>query len=253
MKTHRLLFVAILMTTAAIVSSAEGINLAWDECAGAGGPSNRSFACNTNIGIHVMVASFEPPAGITKLVGGSAVVHLGTALRPLPSWWQFGSGGCREGALRLDFDFLGTQGCVDTWSGAATGSLSYEAGFGGRPERARITLSWGIPEALAGLVEAGTEYYAFRLIVNNSKSVGSGSCAGCLDPACIGFTALWLYQPAGLGDHLICTPLTSNLMTWQGGPAGFCPPADGPPPFPPECGATPLVRRSWGMIKGLYR
>ena len=252
MRIHRIVFAAILMTAAAGVSSADGINLAWNECLGAGGLTNRSFACNTNIGINAMVASFDPPAGISKLLGGSAVLHLMSASPTLPSWWQLGAGGCREGALRLDLNAPAPLGCADYWSGAAVGSINYEPGFDGHPYRARITLSWGIPEALAGPVDADAEYYAFQVIVTNRYSVGSGSCAGCLDPACIGFTSLWLYQPAGLGDYALCMPLIGTLVTWQGG-AGYCPPADGPSPFPPECGATPVIRRSWGLIKTLYR
>jgi len=37
--------------------AAQGMNLAWDHCMGDGGVQNQNFACNTNIGAHVMHGS----------------------------------------------------------------------------------------------------------------------------------------------------------------------------------------------------
>jgi hypothetical protein len=246
---------AVLMVLAATKASGGGINLAWNDCYGAGGTVNKNFACNTNSGTNILVASFEPPDGITKLVGSSAVIDIQTASTPLPSWWQLSASGCRAGSLRLDFNPPASQSCADYWSAAATGSLAYLPGFGGHPDRARITISFGIPEARAGPVLIGWEYYAFRLILDNSKSSGAGACSGCLDPACITLTSVWLYQPEGLGDHAICVPLASNQATWRGGAIGGygCPGTDGPPPPPSDCLATPTINRTWGQLKGLYR
>ena len=246
-----LVAVVLLVTCGAASASAAGLNLAWSECLGAGGLPNRSFACNTNAGSSILVASFDPPSGITRLIGGSATIDLATPI-PLPPWWQLGPGGCREGALHLDFAPAPGQGCVDYWSASATGSYSYQAGFG-QPRVARIRLSWGIPEALGGAVYPGTEYYAFRLVINNSKTVGSDFCSDCLLPACMVLRSVWLYQPPGLGDHLICEPLISHAAFFQGGNVPGCSGADYQPPPPPDCAATPVIRRTWGLIKGLYR
>ena len=239
-----------LLLTAASSTFAQGINLYWNDCS-QGGLTNRNFACNSNSGSNAMVASFDPPNGITKLVGSSALIELQTASTPLPSWWQLSASGCRAGSLRLDLSAPASGFCFDYWSSAAMGSFAYLAGADANPSRARITVSFGIPEAMAGAVETGTEYYAFRLIMDNSNSVGPGACTGCLAPACIVLTAMWLYQPAGLANYRICNPHTSNYVTWQGGAIGGigCPPVDQPWP----CDATPALRRSWGLVKGLYR
>ena len=230
-----------------IVPSAngDGMNLAWNDCS-LNGTMNRNFTCHTNFGVHAMVVSFDPPPGITKLVGCSATLELETS-NPLPAWWELYPGGCREGSIRLELAAPTTLNCVDYWGAAATGTFAYTVTGS---NRASITLSFGIPEAMAGAVETGTEYYAFQLILNNRNTVGPGSCAGCLDPACVHLTGLWLYQPAGMGDHLLCNSLTSNYVTWQGGSPIPCPPVDGPPG---DCGVIPTARRSWGLIKGLYR
>ena len=227
-----------------------GINLSWNNCASDGGTSNQSFACHTNVGQNVLVASFDPPPGITKLVGSSAVIDLMIEASPLPAWWQLAAGGCREGGLQLDLNPVGTLNCIDYWSGAAGGSLSYLE-VGGSPARARINLSCEIPEALSGPVEAGNEYYDFRLRLLHTKTVGTGACGGCSETVCLALTTVWLYQPSGMGDHALCNPAVNSWVTWQGPSSFGCPPADLPPP--PECSATTTVRRTWGMIKGLYR
>lgn len=138
------LFCCLLIALVASAAYAEGINLSWNDCGFSGG-ENRNFACNSNFGENVMVASFDPPSGITKLVGSSATLELQTTSTPLPSWWQLASGGCREGALRLELAAPASPNCVDYWSSAATGSFSYVGG--GAANRARITVSFGIPEA----------------------------------------------------------------------------------------------------------
>lgn len=236
------------------IGASEGINLAWDEC-GASGTSNRSFACDTNLGANTLVASFDPPAGVMKLVGCSAVIDLGVKVAEPSPWWQFDAGGCRADALELVLTAPTTFTCADYWSGAATGSLVYLPSFGGNPVRSRFLVSFGIPEALAGPVEAGTEYYAFRLVLANSGAMGPEACAGCSAPACLVLSSLWLYQPSGVGDHALCAPRDYLMVSWQGGAVGGlgCPPADGPPWWPDDCLATPTRGATWGLVKSLYR
>lgn len=43
--------------------------LAWDNCVAGGGTQLRTFACNTNVGDHTLVASVIAPAGITSWDG----------------------------------------------------------------------------------------------------------------------------------------------------------------------------------------
>ena len=253
--TRRIACATVLMlATVVSAASGSGIDLGWNECFGAGGTTNKNFACNTNSGSSTMVASFDPPDGMGLVVGGSAAIDLISASSALPSWWQLGDGGCRQGALRVEFGTT-TQGCPDAWAGSATGSYSYSPGFDGRPSLARIEVSWSVPEALAVQLAPGWEYVAFRLVLDNVNTLG-GACPGCEVPMCIGLTAICLHGPGGAGTYPMYNPLINNLITWQGGAIpGGCPGTDGPPPpFPPYgCLATPVMNRSWGQIKTLYR
>jgi hypothetical protein len=248
--TSRIMLAAVILGTActATIASAGGVNIAWNDCAGAGGTWNRSFACNTNAGSSVLVCSFDPPEGIAKLTGGSAWIYF--AGNTMPDWWRFDSGACRVGALSISFD---PSTCLGPWAGAAVGSFSYEVGLAGHPNVARLAVSWGVPEGAAGPVEPGWEYTAFQIIIDHGR--GFGTCVGCLDPMCIGFDGLWLYQPAGMSNYFVCNPLYTDLATWQGGAVGSgCPGTDQSPlPLPSLCSATPVPRRSWGQLKSLYR
>lgn len=241
-----------LAVAAPAVASPAGINLFWNDCSiGPTAATNRTFACDTNAGAHVMVASFDPPAGITRLVGSSAVIDLRSTAQELPSWWQLYGGGCRDGAMSVLFTPTTPPTCFDYWSGGAMGGITFAAPFGGDPQRMRIMASFGIPEPLAGAVEPGNEYYAFRLMFDTRTTIGTEACGDCLAPMCIELKAIWLYQPEGDISYSVCNPSSSNFVTWQS--ALNCPGFPHPPPPPEECAATPTVRRTWGLIKGLYR
>ncbi len=244
----RICVTILMLTTVVSAGYAAGINVAWNDCVGAGGASNKSFACNTNVGSNALVFSFDPPEGITKLTGGSAWVDLAT--NAMPDYWRLAAGACRDGVMQLSFD-PGT--CADPWAGAAVGSFIYRGSVSGHPNVARVEVSWSVPEAVAGPVSPGWEYTAFRLVIDNRLTVGA--CNGCQDPVCVGFNGLWLYQPAGMADVFVCNPLFSDLATWQGGFVGSgCPGVDQAPlPLPSLCAVTSAVRRSWGQIKSIYR
>lgn len=236
-----------LIFLAASSASASGVNLSWNDC-GVVGLQNQNFVCNTNSGVPFrMYASFDPPDGITRLIGGLAVIDFDRESASVPSWWQLNNpGACRENSLTLDFGFPFT--CVDYWAGAATGALSYQVGFCGYSSVARLYVSFGKPEALAGPVEAGTEYYAFSIGLDRAKTVGPGACGGCPEAVCIVLSHMKLHQAPGLGDHLLSNPRDRNFVTWQGGVlGGQCPGY----PLPQEC--TPTLRSTWGQIKSLYR
>lgn len=253
MTTHRTLWIAVLlMVCGTTTASASGFNIFWNDCGSLGGGlgvTNKSFACNTNVGTSLLVGSFEPPTTIGNVIGGSATIDLQFATAgSIPAWWQLAAGGCRDGGLHLDLG-ASAQTCLDAWQGAATGSVSYLPNFGGSASRARINASWWIPEALAVQVSPGNEYFAFKLVLDHTNTVGS--CSGCEVPVCVVLNSVWLYQAPGAGDYPICAPLNADFATWQGGVVG-CPGESAPPP-PSDCLATPAVRHSWGLMKSLYR
>ncbi len=206
-----------------------GINLSWDDC-GTAGTRTKLFACDTNAGFpSTLVASFEPPAGVDQFLGVSADLTI-TSEAALPDWWKHGSGFCRgTTALATSFDFTsGPSTCVDFSSGLAAGGYAYDVAFGAS-NRARLRVQYAVPYDNRGPVAPGTEYYAFKVNLMNSKSSGTGSCAGCNVPVAIGLNSIQLFQPLEFNfDPTITTPLNSAVAYWQSEGGTQLPPAIGP-------------------------
>ena len=228
---------------------AAGVNLAWDNCAGAGGAHDMTFACDTNVGSHTFVASFVAPSGITKYVSNEGTVELLADASTLPTWWQIkGSTQCRNGAATGDANFAsGPFGCTDLWSGAASGAFaSYNVGYLA-PNRSRFNLVFAVPAALAQPLNEGQEYYAFKVTIQNTRTIGTGSCAGCSIGACLACTRINVVQPNGTpgGNVTLVSPARSNLVLWNQVPYSLCTGTDG--------GWVPARGTTWGQIKSLYR
>jgi hypothetical protein len=237
----------VLLAMSASLASAAGINLAWNNCVGGGGVHDMTFNCATNsaVSAHTFVASFRAPAGISAYVSNQALVELQSNTSPLPLWWQIkGTGQCRTGAASADANFAtGPFGCTDLWTGTASGSLAaFNVGFGG-PNRGRMSLVFAVGSASAAALNPEEEYYAFKVLILNTKTVGTGSCAGCLDGVCIVCTSLTVVQPNGTpnGNIELKNPAESNFVTWNGPTVETC------------TGATPTKNTTWGSIKSLYR
>jgi hypothetical protein len=89
-----------------------------------------------------------------------------------------------------------------------------------------------------------------QVIINNAKTTGTGSCAGCTDGACIVLNSVKVTQPATVHqDYTITNPLGRAYVLWQAGGAnpGSGPNGTGCP------GATPTRNETWGSVKSLYR
>src|SRR5204863_230449 len=81
-----------LLSFACGESWAAGINLAWTECLGSGGASDRTVACtNGATAENVLFLSFVVPAGIPRLGTVDASIDVQTA-SALGSWWLGGRG-----------------------------------------------------------------------------------------------------------------------------------------------------------------
>src|SRR5262245_55026161 len=84
---HVGVFLAVTMGGAFWVTSTasaqEGINLSWDDC-GSTGTAVKTFACDTNVGSHVLVVSFASATGLEQLDGVEAVLDLQTSGTALP-------------------------------------------------------------------------------------------------------------------------------------------------------------------------
>ncbi len=236
------------------------IALRWDNCYSDGGITARSFACNTNSGLETLVLSAWPPVDMPQLNGATTIMTLWSIDATLPSWWQSYSGGCR-GTTGMSAQFtppLTSINCIDPWFGQAAGGIDVSAGYYG-PQSARIRTVCAIPGSIS--ITGGQETFIARVVIFHSKAVGAGSCAGCLDGACIGLNSIQLYQPLGVGDYIMNRPLdgtTSDFVGWQMNASmgsyyysfhGSALQKD----FTSCSAATATRRPTWGAIKSLYR
>jgi len=238
-----LVIAGAMLAVSVSLASAQGINLAWDDC-GTSGVASKNFDCATNSGIpFTMYGSFVPPAGVNEFLGISSQVDVTTTSPTLPDWWKHGTGQCRGTAgLTVSFDFTsGPFTCADFYVGSAAGGFAYDVGFGS-PSRGRLRVQCAVPFDNRGPVDPGTEYYAFKVNLQRAKSTGTGPCAGCTTPACIVLNDIQLFQPPdAANDPDITNPLNSNYVTWQASLVPGCPLS------------TPTHNSSWGQVKSLYR
>jgi hypothetical protein len=174
-----------------------------------------------NTGNNVLVGTFIAPSGLDALNGLTAQIDV-TSDGPLPDWWKLGSTDCRPTSLSANFDFtIGPFNCYDYWRGGAVGAVNYTV-LG--PSRACLTLVCALPsgDQRIGPIPAGTEVYGFKIVINNTRTVGAGACAGCTTPICITLNSIALSQPPEYPDLYIFDPDIRNFATWQGGTAS-CP------------------------------
>src|SRR4029077_3147995 len=78
----------------------------------------------------------------------------------------------------------------------------YDVGFGG-PNRARMRVIFAMPNVAAVPLTEGQEYYDFKMVLLNTKTVGTGSCGGCDVAAAIGLTYLEVDQVTGTGPNVL--------------------------------------------------
>ncbi len=194
-----------------------GINLAWDDC-GANGVTLKRFACDTNLGpMFTLVGSFTPPVGVDRFTGITADLRvINPSGQPLPDWWRVSTGGCRPDALGTSYDFTaGPTTCRDFYQGPLSNSISYEPAYGG-PAHARLLMSATIPTEGVGPLDAGTEYYAFKVHVARVQSIGKESCAGCSSTMRLELRSIQLHQPVESGfAPVLTTPLIRQVAYWQ--------------------------------------
>lgn len=156
--------------------------------------------------------------------------------------------------------------CLDVWQGTASGgvSYSYPPYFNGSLlNEAEIRVVCAIPATVA--VPAGAEVFVARVIITHGKTVGTGSCGGCLSGLCIGLNSVELDQPQGAANpgYLLFDSLpgtSSDAVGWQMSgvsmPSVINPNYNNvyPVKFFTGClTATNAARPTWGAIKRMYR
>ncbi len=269
---RRLLMATILALALAATAQAEPFHLAWDQCLSEGGTQHKYFACDTNVRVEALVGSFVPQATMTDFVALSVVLDGQTAGHvDLPDWWQlYNPGSCRQTALSCSFDFttFPNVSCMDPWQGLAQGGVAayYTAAYPPPPPQT-APMSYALRIKVAGAlttpvqIDAGTEYYAFRLAISHAKSTGADACAGCATGVCLLVSTFTPYSDAGGPVTLVPdrappgSPYTgTEYATWECAEGQ----ATGPEPFELYCApiqncSVPVVNRTWGSIKALYR
>lgn len=255
----------LLLPTSA--HAAPGIAMRWDHCYADGGTPNKNFACDANTGTNSLTVSFSPPSDMTQVSGNEVIIDILASSAALPSWWEFKNpGSCRLTSLSMNAVLpAGSANCIDVWQGNAAGGVgAYNLHFFSAPNRPRIGLAVAVPADHLGIALVGHEYFSLNLTINNQKTLGTGSCAGCTTPVCLLVTSIKITQPVGVGDVTLYDPLgpNSNAAAWQGGsPATvFSPPDTTTGHLIPgswqiaSCGlATPARSQTWGAIKSMYR
>lgn len=229
-------------------SQSAGANLAWSACLPEGGTANKDFACNSNTGTNALYGSFVLAADQPLCTGIEATVEISASADSLPSWWQlFNVGTCRRTSIATSFDFSSdpSTACTDMWQGTGVGGIgSYHTYWttppvpSGHANQASIRFGAAVPVDSPLQLTAGVEYYAFKLMVNNAKTNGSGSCSGCSTPVCILLSNLNVVQSDDQHEALTVAQ-TSNRVTWQG--ATNCP------------GAMTQQTSTWGQIRSILR
>jgi hypothetical protein len=255
------LFALVLAATPAAADP--GVHLSWDHCSADGRVANRNFACNTNGGSAVIVLSYESPLLRTDRVGAEIVLEV-FASDPvaLPAWWQFkNAGSCRASSMSVNLvaAVLPTA-CDYPWTtGSAAGVGAYQVGKWG-PNTAHLLIAEAVPFPNTFTVGPGIETFALNVVIDHAKTVGTGACAGCTQPVCIGVGAVTV-QSANSSDDILMDASSGpalKTVTWQGayvsqfayvggtftGSANL------------QCAASAPVaarQRTWGQLRSLYR
>ena len=248
---HSLLALAALAFLAPASALAQGgINLSWNDC-GTFGQELKTFACDTNAGTDLLYVSAAPSVDMPQLEGTEIDVRFFFTGPTISPWWHLEAGGCRAGQVTGVFDFTsGPSSCVDPWGFGAQGGVVWNSGFGG----ANLAQLRGVA-AIPGttVLAAGSEAYLMAFAFRHLKTVGTGSCGGCNDAACITLFSAKLVQPIGVGDYVITNPLDRQTASWK------CPgtmTGGGPFEGPYVCSAScpvPARTNTWGTVKSLYR
>lgn len=238
------------------------IALRWNNCYSDGGTAARTFACDSNLGIEVLVISAYPPADLTQLNGTEVSLTVWSTGATTPSWWTFATNGCR-GTTGMNVSFTPpatSTTCVDPWLGQAAGGFAFEPNYY-NVNIARLRTVCAISGTTS--VPANSEVYLTSVVIHHSKTVGTGSCSGCPIGGCIGLASVTMTQPLGVGDINMIQPLpntTSDVVGWQmdaSMPENIFP-YHGTAVWEKDflsCSAAVTAGRrpTWGAVKSLYR
>jgi hypothetical protein len=264
-----LAFATLLLVCAAqptlAAANPYGLNVAWTQCYGDGGTSNRQFACNTNTGVERLVLSFLVDQQVQNACGMEMYLQIASESPVLPSWWSMkNTGTCRPTAVSFDISPPNPSStiCLD-WGGSlfgASGIGYYNIGAAGANTVTTAAVV-AVPQGLGLVLDPGITYFTGSYVINHTKTVGSGSCSGCQIPACVYYSHMkLLVDGASAPVRFLTTPANtpnSQIATWQSGQVSGlthqCDATTCTNSF--LCATQPVSARqgTWGAVKALYR
>jgi hypothetical protein len=235
------LAVALAVALCAGTADAGRTSLRWNGCPADDASDHRRFACDTDVGDHILVGSFTLDHPQEQFVGVEVVVDSRTNADAIPPWWQFfNAGSCRLTSLSAQFDFsVLPGGCADPFGQPALGGLAAYCLQGGNcvdayqtPTRARIKAAGAIAEPVA--LEAEVEYYAVRFRIDNAGT--TTACAGCATAMCFELHSVKAVQINGLVEIAAAFDINA-IATWQSAIPCY----------------VSTIPTTWGQIKSQYR
>jgi len=238
-----LLLTSLLLALTVSVALAGGLNVAWGSlCCTESHVAATVFACNTNgaAGNRTITTSFMLDVPMADLVGVEWLIDGQSDAAVLPEWWKLGvAPDCRanKALFKSAYVAVATETCVDWTDGQGFNAPNYV--WAGKATT--LTLGVAIDASTPFDALAGQEYYGGGVDILNSKTVGTGACAGCSIGMIFG---LHMFTAAGLDgrrDSFIHPlPGGNNCLSWN----NTITPCE---PF------TPARNTTWGQVKSLYR
>jgi len=241
-----ILLAALLLVVAAPMAMAAGSNISWSTVCWTESPvSLQTFACNTNASTIAyqwpMTTSFKIDTEMTDMVGIEFTLEGQSEATDLPDWWKIGSDAadCRINMMTFASDLSGvaTETCVDWTAGQAFNVFGYTWDT----NRGHIVAGCAIAADIPFDMLANQEYYAGQFKLKNSKTVGTGACAGCTVGMVWGNTLLTIAGLSGRRDDITEPLAGGNVCLWWQNTTVLC---NGVP-------TRPSV--TWGQVKSLYR
>ena len=234
-----LVFVAALLLLAGGPGEAKADNwaaLSWDACGG--GVPNKQFACNSNTGgARVVVSALRTELERVVTVGFDCHLEVVAASAYLPTWWQMGPGQCRAGSLSASaLAFPEDAACFDAWAGV----MSTVTDVSNVPGEPRILL-WigGTDHTMTSSMGPSLETFVVAVNVSYERSIGAGSCEGCLTTSCIVLRSFTVHDLDVPPEKHIPLLDGRDMLAWQ--------------TTREDCIATSVRQKTWGAIKSLYR
>lgn len=248
-----LLLTSLLLALTASVALAAGVNVAWGPICYTENQTNETvFLCNTNsttYGNRTIVTSYMLADPLPLVYAYEWVLRGNSDGGVLVDWWKFQTAACRAGKATASAGIMGVGDiCLDLLDGLTPTPAAINQQIG---EIMIIKLGCAVGTTLARPADAGVEYTSGGVVIANSKTVGTGACAGCLAGMKIGLDYIKVVSKnAVVGQPdinvIMTTPLTNGevvgnqCLSWNNSIQQCARP-------------VPARNTTWGQVKSLYR